>query len=79
MQTLLSSQTPDMASKLILIERLLEEIMLYEVRRTLSGYPFTIGIVLSYFQLKRNEIKKVMTILNAKYYSLSEDRIKGVL
>ena len=79
MQTLLSSQTPDMASKLILIERLLEEIMLYEVRRTLAGYPFTIGIVLSYFQLKRNEIKKVMTILNAKYYSLSEDRIKGVL
>jgi V/A-type H+-transporting ATPase subunit C len=79
MKPLLTTETPDLGSRLVLIERLLEEIMLYEVRRTLSGYPFTVGVVLAYFLLKRNEIKKVMTILNAKYYSLSEERIKSVL
>jgi len=34
---------------------------------------------LSYFILKRNEINKVMTILNAKYYQLPEERIKSAI
>ncbi len=79
MKPLLTSETPDLGSRLVLIEKLLEEIMLYEINRTLAGYPFTVGIVLAYFLLKRNEIKKVMTILNAKYYSIPEERIKSVL
>ena len=69
LSAMLSSQTPDSASRLTLIQRILEEIMKHEVHRLLLGYPFTIGIVLSYFILKRNELERVRTILNAKLYS----------
>lgn len=79
LSTLLSSQTPDMTSRLLLIERVLEQIMIHEVQRILAGYPFTIGILLSYFILKRNEIKRVKTILNAKQYDIPEERIEGMI
>jgi V/A-type H+-transporting ATPase subunit C len=68
--TMISSGPSDLYSRLQLIEEVLEKIMLREVRRILAGYPFTIGIILSYFLLKKIEIKKVRTILNAKQYSL---------
>jgi len=68
LSALLSAQTSDSTSRLILIRRILEEIMKQEVRRILAGYPFTIGIVLSYFILKRNELRRIRTILNAKQY-----------
>ncbi len=76
---LLSTDTRDRRSRLILIERLLEQIMIHEVKKTLAGFPFTIGIILSYYILKRNEIRKIQTILNAKHYELSSDRIKGAM
>ncbi len=76
---LLSADTHDNTSRLLLIERLLEQIMIHEVKKTLSGYPFTIGIILSYYLLKRNEVRKIQTILNAKQYELSPDRIKGAM
>lgn len=66
-------------SRLVLIERILEQIMLLEVRRILAGYPFTIGIVLAYFVIKANESKKIMTILNAKFYNWPEDRIMAAI
>jgi V/A-type H+-transporting ATPase subunit C len=75
----LKIQGQDMHSRLELIERILEEIMRYEVQRVLTGNPFTIGIILAYFILKKWEIKKVMTILNAKLYGLEAERIKIVL
>jgi vacuolar-type H+-ATPase subunit C/Vma6 len=68
LSALLSAQTSDSTSRLILIRRILEEIMKQEVQRILAGYPFTIGIVLSYFILKRNELRRIRTILNAKQY-----------
>jgi len=77
--TLLQSNVSDSYSRLLLIDRILEEIMLHEVKRTLCGYPFTIGIILSYFILKRNEIKKIKTILNAKLYNLPENQIAGMI
>ncbi len=77
--TLLSSQATDSLSRLLLIERVLEQILLHETRRILIGYPFTIGIVLSYFIFKKNEIKKVRAILNAKQYHIPEDRIKDII
>ncbi|MBA7707070.1 V-type ATP synthase subunit C [subsurface metagenome] len=79
LQTMLTAQGKESYARLVLIERILEQIMLYEVRHVLAGYPFTIGIMLAYFILKRNEIKKIMTILNAKYYRIAEERIKSVL
>jgi vacuolar-type H+-ATPase subunit C/Vma6 len=77
LDALFSSQGTESYSRLILIERVLDQIMMYEVRKVLSGNPFTIGIILIYFILKENEIKKIITILNAKYYKIPEDRIAG--
>jgi len=79
LSTLLTAQVSDSTSRFLLIERVLEQIMRQEIRRILIGYPFTIGIILSYFILKRNEIKQVRTVLNAKQYAISEERIEGMI
>lgn len=76
---LLSVQSAESYPRLLLIHRLLEEIMKQEVRRMLAGYPFTIGIILAYLILKRNELKKIRTILNAKKYNLEQQRIEDML
>lgn len=73
---LLSSQEQSrFTARLTMIERILEQIMNIEVRKILGGYPFTIGTILAYFILKSNEIRKIMTILNAKFYDWPEERI----
>lgn len=79
LSSLLAVQSADNQSKLVLLGRLLDQIILYEIKRIKSGYPFTIGIVMAYFVLKKNEIHKVMTLLNAKYYNIEEERIKSVI
>jgi vacuolar-type H+-ATPase subunit C/Vma6 len=79
LSALLSSHTSDSTSRLLLIRRILEEIMKHEVQRILTGYPFTIGIILSYFILKRNELKKIRVILNAKHYCIEEERIESMI
>ncbi len=79
LSALLSAQTADSTSRLLLIRRILEEIMKHEVTRILAGYPFTIGIALSYFVLKRNELKKIRTILNAKHYGIEQERIESMI
>jgi len=78
-QTLLSNQAQDTNARLMLVERILSLILSKEVSRALCGYPFSVGIILAYFILKENEIKKIMTILNAKYYGIAEDRIMSGL
>jgi len=50
-----------------------------EADRSLAGYPFSIGIVLAYFTRQREELRTIMTILNAKNYSLPEERIRSAL
>jgi len=75
--SLLSGESPDMSSRFMLIEKVFENIMLFEVSKVMSGYPFTIGIIFAYFILRKNEIKRIMTILNAKYYGIQEDRLKS--
>ncbi len=66
-------------TRLVMIERILAEILLLEVRHLLSGYPFTIGILLAYFVLKSAEIRRIMTTLNAKFYDWPEERIMAAL
>jgi V/A-type H+-transporting ATPase subunit C len=66
-------------SRLVMIERILEQILLLEVRHLLAGYPFTVGIILAYFVLKSSEIRRIMTILNAKFYNWPEERIMAAL
>jgi V/A-type H+-transporting ATPase subunit C len=79
LSALLSSQTADSTSRLLLIRRILEGIMKSEVEHILVGYPFTIGIILAYFILKRDELKKIRTILNAKYYRIEPERIESMI
>jgi len=79
LSALLSSQAPDSTSRLVLIRRMLQEIIKYEVQRILSGYPFTVGIILAYFILKRDELTKIRMILNAKQYGISRERVEGMI
>jgi V/A-type H+-transporting ATPase subunit C len=69
----------DTANRLAYVESAVRQIRQADARRSLGGHPFSIGIVLAYFTLEREELRLVMTILNAKHYSLSEDRIRSVL
>ena len=66
-------------SRLVMVERILTEILLLEVRHLLAGYPFTIGIILAYFVLKSAEFRRIMTVLNAKFYDWPEERILAAL
>lgn len=55
-------------ARLLLIERVLEEVLNIEIRRVLAGYPFTIGVVIAYFLLAQAESRRIRSILNAKFY-----------
>jgi vacuolar-type H+-ATPase subunit C/Vma6 len=66
-------------SKLYLLEIILWSYLLHEARKTLGGFPFTIGTVLSYLILKRTEIRNLITILNGKALSLEKADIESNL
>ena len=76
---LLSSQASSSTSRLVLIRRILDEIRKHEVQRILAGYPFTVGIILSYFVLKREELGKIRMLLNAKQYGGEQERIESLI
>ena len=67
----------DARRRLGLIESLLADVLKQEVRRLMLGNPFTIGIILSYFFFRKKEMSSLMTILNAKYYAIPEDQLRG--
>ncbi len=69
----------DAASRLAMMEAALRRISAAEATKSLGGYPFSIGIVLAYFTRSREELRTVMTILNAKNYDLPEERIRSFL
>lgn len=75
----LKTKGTDTYSRLRLFESILREILSKEITKVLVGYPFTIGTILVYFLLKEKEIQKIRTILNAKFYNLSEERIESAL
>ena len=79
LQALLSEETREETSRLLLLERVLERIVLSEIQRVLAGDPFTIGILLAYFILKRLESRHLVTVLNAKYYAITGERVKDIL
>ena len=70
---MLGTPTSDSAARLRVLQQILEEIKRQEVQHILSGYPFTIGIVLAYFFLKGDEMARVRTLLNAKHYGLTPE------
>ena len=77
--TLLTSQASGSTSGLVLIRRILEEIRKQEVQRILIGYPFTIGIILAYFLLKREELRKIRKLLIAKQYGRQPESIESMM
>jgi len=79
LSALLSAETSGSTARLMLIRRILDEIRKHEVHRILAGYPFTIGIILSYFVLKRDELQKIRMLLNAKQYGRQQGRIESML
>jgi V/A-type H+/Na+-transporting ATPase subunit C len=79
LSTLALNEGPELSARLLLIQNVLEQIMRYEARRILGGYPFTIGIMLAYFILKTFEMDKIKAILNAKQFGIPQDRIRGLI
>jgi V/A-type H+-transporting ATPase subunit C len=77
--SLVASKTTDVYSRLRLFESILREILSKEINHILSGYPFTIGTVLVYFLMKQRETQKILTVLNAKFYNMNEDRIESLI
>lgn len=66
-------------SKLYLLEIILWNYLLVEAKRTLGGFPFTIGTVLAYLILKRTEVRNIITILNGKVYKMGRSEIESHL
>jgi V/A-type H+-transporting ATPase subunit C len=62
-----------------LIENFLHEVLLKEVKRTLSGYPFTIGTILGYAVLKRKETRNIISILYAKNFGWEKDEVASLM
>jgi V/A-type H+-transporting ATPase subunit C len=69
------SSTGDASSRLLLLEEFLRQVLFKEVSRLLGGDPFSVGIILAYFSIRNREIRRLSTILNAKYYGLGEETI----
>jgi V/A-type H+/Na+-transporting ATPase subunit C len=78
-KSMFDGEIRDRSSRLLLIERITEQILLYEARKILFAPPFSVGIILTYFILKQFELKKIMTILNAKNYNYQPERISTLL
>ena len=76
LRTLLRSESSGEQAGLILLEQILNQIMLLEVRRVLAGNPFTVGVILAYFYLKLQETRRIVSILNAKHYGLDAERVQ---
>ncbi len=67
------------ARSLAFLEQILQQQLLYECRRVLGGYPFTIGIILAYFILVQQEARRVVSVLNGKNYEMAPDRLEALL
>ncbi|HPY12112.1 MAG TPA: V-type ATPase subunit [Sphaerochaeta sp.] len=48
-------------------------------QKILGGDPFTIGLVLAYFFLFKEETATIKATINGKYYGYSEEYIRGVI
>ncbi|MBT3275617.1 MAG: V-type ATPase subunit [Spirochaetales bacterium] len=76
---LLGTKSANKYTKHLILERIMDEVVSLEIRRVLTAYPFTLGIILSYFILKRRETRRIKLVLNGIFYGLDEDRIQNLL
>lgn len=63
----------------VLIENFLYGFLLREVKRALTGFPFTIGTVIGYLILKHKETRNIISLLNAKHYGWKKEQILSLL
>lgn len=68
-----------MEENIYLIDNFLYEVLLHEVKRSLAGFPFTIGTVLGYLILKHRETKNIISLFYAKSYGLKKDEAAQLL
>ena len=67
------------ARQIMLIENYLAAWRLKAYQRLLLGKPFSIGVVLSYFFLERQEDSLIQAVLSAKSYNWDEGKIREAL
>ncbi|MDC7228625.1 MAG: V-type ATPase subunit [Spirochaetales bacterium] len=62
-----------------LFEQLLDETRKRKFTTILTGYPFTIGVVLAYFFISERELRFISSVINGKNYKFSSDTIKEMI
>jgi V/A-type H+-transporting ATPase subunit C len=74
------AQIKDLVEKNIhLIEGLLYNILFSEIKKILSGFPFTIGTIIAYLVLKYRETRSIISLFYAKEYKLQKEEFQPLL
>lgn len=61
------------------IEGIVHRIREHQVFKALCGNPFSVGVIIAFYIRKKTEIRRIATLLNAKYYRLPYERVKDLL
>ncbi len=67
------------AAQTLRIEQYLGKMRKKQYLKILSGYPFTLGVVLAYFFLYKRMDQMIRAAISGKYYGWSEERIREVM
>jgi V/A-type H+-transporting ATPase subunit C len=59
------------------IEKFLDMLLLGEIRRALSGYPFTAGVIIGFLFLKYRETRFLVSLYHAKRLNIKKEQITG--
>ncbi len=70
------SDKHNFSSQAVIFEKLLDEIRKRKFSSILSGYPFTIGIILVYFFMSEREMNFISSVLNGKNYNYTPEKIE---
>ena len=64
------------SARAAMFEQLLDQVRRKEFVKIITGYPFTIGIVLVYFFLRSRESRFLTTVFNGKFYGWEGSRMR---
>lgn len=62
-----------------MLEQFLHEILNHQVKRAMAGFPFTIGTILGYLDLKQDETACLISLLYAKKFGWQKENIETVI
>ncbi|MGE5197368.1 MAG: V-type ATPase subunit [Deltaproteobacteria bacterium] len=68
-----------MEENVSLMENFLYEVLFHQVKRTLAGFPFTIGTILGYLILKHRETMNIVSLFYAKRFGLKKEESMNLL